>query len=330
MREQTVHSAEFRREHEPHWLRLEDLLKRMGKRGAPLTPEEIGELPQLYRTTLSSLSVARNYVLDQRLTAYLEALALRGYTAVYGPREGLGALARRAAARDFPITVRQAWVEVLMATLALLVGILAGWAMTAADPENFYAIVPGGLSGGRGPYASAAEMADSLRGQPITWESGQVFAAFLAGNNAAIALLAAALGLLLGVPTLLLLLYNGAMIGAMIAAFDVHGLATPFVAWLAVHGVTELGAIVLSGAAGLTIARGVLFPRPEETRLDAARRAGWRAGLMAAGAFVMLFIAAFLEAVMRQTIEPTMLRYAFGLATAVIWGLYFVRAGRGR
>lgn len=327
--EQDIHSARFRREREAAWLRLEALLERLSDRSAPPTPEELAELPKLYRITLSSLSVARSYVLDSRLTAYLEGLSLRAYLAIYAPRESFWALVRRALAADFPRAVRGAVPEIGVAALCLLIGVLAGRGMVLADPSLFASLVPDALAQGRGPDAPRAVMEATIRNDRIDARQLQAFALFLAQHNSAIALLAFGLGLAFGVPTVLLLLYNGALIGAMIAAFEGHGLLVPFLAWLAVHGVTELSAIVIAGAGGLTIARGVLFPDPRETRLASARRRGLRAGYLALGAVAMLFVAAALEGFVRQLVQPTDLRLLIGLTTAVLWGWYFRGAGRG-
>ncbi|TJV11100.1 MAG: stage II sporulation protein M, partial [Mesorhizobium sp.] len=72
--------ASFRREREADWQAFEALLARVEKR-APrtLSEEELLSLPLLYRSALSSLSVARATSLDSALIAYLESLSLRGY-----------------------------------------------------------------------------------------------------------------------------------------------------------------------------------------------------------------------------------------------------------
>jgi uncharacterized membrane protein SpoIIM required for sporulation len=181
------------------------------------------------------------------------------------------------------------------------------------------------LAGGRGPDQTRELMAKSLEGGVETAAAAQSFVLQLASHNAGIALLAAGLGIAFGLPTILLLAYNGAILGAMLAAFDVHGLLVPFIAWLSVHGVTELGAIIIAGAGGLAIARGLLFPKVDETRMAAARRHGMHGGFLAAGAFAMLFVAAFFEGVLRQAIEPTTARLMFGGATAIFWLWYFQR-----
>jgi len=72
--------ASFRSEREADWKAFEALLARVEKR-APrtLSEEELLSLPLLYRSALSSLSVARATSLDNALVGYLEALCLRGW-----------------------------------------------------------------------------------------------------------------------------------------------------------------------------------------------------------------------------------------------------------
>ena len=81
-----------------------------------------------------------------------------------------------------------------------------------------------------------------------------------------------ALGFALGVPTLLLLIQNGLMLGAFIALYDSRGLGFEIVGWLMIHGVTELGAIVLCGAAGLMLGYAIACSR-RASRLAQSRPA---------------------------------------------------------
>jgi len=73
MKELTLKSHRFRQEREAEWRKLEDILARAeASSAAKLSDEEIIALPVLYRSALSSLSVARAISLDQSLIAYLE------------------------------------------------------------------------------------------------------------------------------------------------------------------------------------------------------------------------------------------------------------------
>lgn len=319
----------FRSEREKSWRQLERLLGRLEAGDRPLTANELSELPRLYRTTLSSLSVARAYVMDRTLVAYLEALSLRAYLTIYAPRERLSGLMRAGALATFPRAVRALRAQMAAATLFMLVGACIGFALVRLEPSLFSGLVPDRLAGGRGPGAPHELMRNSLYDAPSVLAPLGTFTLELFAHNAAIALLAFGLGLAFGVPTILLLLYNGAILGAFVAAFHVQGLTVEFIGWLCVHGVTELLAIVIAAAGGLSIARGVLFPGARETRLDSARRQGLQAGLLAAGAVGMLVIAAVLEGVVRQVVTSDFARYCIGGLTAAFWWFYFAKRGLG-
>lgn len=326
-----LRSAEFRKGREQGWRRLDDLVTRVEKRGiASLSAEELQSLPLAYRATLSSLSVARSIALDRNLLAYLENLALRGYLAVYGPRAGILESLRRFLVRDFPAAVRGARWHMLVAALAILTGVLAGYMLVAADEDWFTALIPEALSGGRGPASTAADLrtGELFAPWPGFSEAFIVFANFLFRHNTVIGIMAFGLGIAAGVPTMLLLIYQGVLIGAMMALHANRGLLVDFLGWISIHGVTEIGAIVLCGGAGLVLAEKVLFPG-RTTRLDSLARHGRTAAGIAAGAVLLFFIAGLIEGGLRQLVATTDGRFAFAAVTAVLWLAYFL-SGRGR
>lgn len=311
--------ASFRAEREAQWRAFETLLDK-AERKSPrrLSEEELIQLPLLYRSTLSSLSVARSAVLDAQLLAYLEALSLRGYHYLYGAREQMGPRIARFFLTDWPAAIRSLWRETLVMLAVLAIGIVAGWRLVALDPIWFEAIV-GEMAQGRGPDASAG----SLR--QILYSSGDFlsgFAAYLFVHNAQIAILAFALGFAFGVPTVLLVATNGALMGAMLQVYFAKGLGWQFVGWLAIHGTTELFAIVLAGAAGLRIGTAIAFPGAL-SRIDAAARAGRTAGVAMVGVIVMLLIAGLLEGIGRQTIVDDLTRYLIGGGMLLLWCSYY-------
>ena len=80
-----VNATRFRAAHEADWTRLEELVSRLEKRSIrSLDDDDLLALPVLYRTTLSSLSVARDTSLDRALISYLEQLCTRAYFQIYG------------------------------------------------------------------------------------------------------------------------------------------------------------------------------------------------------------------------------------------------------
>lgn len=314
--------SSFRAEREAGWLEFQALLDR-AERKSPraLSEEELLLLPTLYRSTLSSLSVARAISLDAGLIAYLEALALRGYLFIYGVKEGLGKRLVRFFLADWPAAVRDLWRETWVSFALLVIGTIAGYRLVAANPAWFDAIIPGALAGGRGPGASAA----ALRAVLYDNGGGQFlsgFAVMLFTHNAQIALLAFALGFALAVPSCLLILMNGCLLGALVEVYVAKGLGWPLIGWLSIHGTTELFAITIAGAAGIRIGTRVAFPG-SETRLAAAARAGRVAATAMLGVVVMLFVAGLLEGIGRQRITSDAIRYTIGTTMLLLWLAYY-------
>ncbi|WP_420607161.1 stage II sporulation protein M [Novosphingopyxis sp.] len=315
-------AANFRAEREEDWAAFEALLGRLDKRGPKrLSEDELLQLPRLYRGTLSSLSLARAISLDQALIAHLEALSLRGYYRLYGNRAGLTGRVARFFLADWPAAVRALWRETLAMLALLLLGVGVGWALVASDPSWYAAFVPPELAQGRGPEVAAGPLREILFGGGgdgfLTGFAVQLFV-----HNSQVAILCFALGFAFGLPTILLVLYHGCMVGALLQIYAAKGLGVELGGWLFIHGTTELFAIVLAAAAGIRIGSAVAFPG-DRARIDAAAEAGRSAATAMVGVVVMLLVAGLLEGIGRQTITVTAARYAIGAFMLAGWCSYF-------
>jgi uncharacterized membrane protein SpoIIM required for sporulation len=129
-------------------------------------------------------------------------------------------------------------------------------------------------------------------------------------------------GVLGGVFTTVLVLYNGMMLGAFVAIHYRAGIQSELWGWILPHGITELLAIVLFGGIGLLFGRAVISPGVL-SRAESLKRAGIEAGQTCLGAGAMLVLAALVESYLRQSHLSTISRLAFAGATAVFWTLYF-------
>ncbi len=320
----TLKSAEFRKEREQSWQELELLLERARRRGVTsLAPGELERLPLLYRSALSSLSVARAIALDRHLLLYLEDLALRAYLVVYGPRtrllEGIGDFLRR----GFPAAVQAARWHIVVALLALMAGTAAGFLLTIGDEAWFSALVPASLAGERGPSSTRADL---LHGEiaapwPGFVTSFLTLANFLFQHNTVIGILCFSLGVLAGVPTLLMTAYQGLIFGAFLGLHYDRDLTLEFLGWVSIHGVTEFGAVILCSAGGLLVAEKILFPG-RYSRIESVAQSGGTAARIAVGAMLMFLVAAILEGGFRQLIQSTALRLCIGIGIGALWVMY--------
>jgi uncharacterized membrane protein SpoIIM required for sporulation len=317
-----LRSDRFRLAREDEWRRLEAIVSCMeAGRLRKLSDEDVLALPALYRTAASSLAVARETSLDAATIAYLEALVRRAWFQVYGPRQGFARWFARFLGGGLSQAVRSIWPDILIALAVMVAGVIAGWLLVSQDQEWYWTLVPSQFADTRVPGASRAVLLKAL-GTEDSAAGLSGFAAFLFQNNAGVSILAFALGFAFGVPTLMLLLKEMATLGAMMWLFAGQGLALEFTAWLAVHGTTELFAILLAGAAGLHVGRSMAFPG-DRSILTAAADAGRRAATVMAGVVLMLIFAAVLEAFPRQLVSGTWDRLLIGGAMLALWLAYF-------
>ncbi|WP_118132922.1 stage II sporulation protein M [Oceanicella sp. SM1341] len=324
-----LRSTRFRAEREPGWRRLESILERAERQGMrALSFEEARDLARLYREAVSALSVAREISLDAALRDYLEALCARACLAVYAPQETLSGLAGRFL-RGVPPAMRRSAPHLGLVLLVTFLGALVGWLLYFQDANWYYTLVPSGGGDPRGPDSPVGQLREVLEGEHDGPLDGlAAFASFLFSHNARIAIFCFSLGALAGVPTLLLCLYNGLSLGAFVALHADRGLGAEVAGWLSIHGVTEIGAILVAAAAGLRLGEAVLFPGPF-TRGDALRRQGRDAVKLALLAAMMLVVAALLEGFGRQLITDMHTRLAIGWGIGALWAGWFLLGGRG-
>jgi uncharacterized membrane protein SpoIIM required for sporulation len=319
-------SAQFRREREAAWRELEELLARLEKQGLEsLTAEELHRLPVLYRSAVSSLSVATAISLDKNLLDYLTALAGRAYIAVYGAKRRVGEAVADFFLVRFPWAVRRYFAFVLAAYALLGLGVLTGYRLTLADPERYYSLVGDDMAQGRNPAASTKELREVLYSgekEPLG-----LFATFLFTHNAKIGMVCFAVGFVAGVPVIYLLFVNGLGLGAMAALYQTRGLGGELWAWVLPHGVTELSAVCLCGAAGMAIGAALVFPG-RHTRMRNLALQGREVALLALGAVAMFLLAGLIEGVFRQVVHDVAVRWGLATLTLVFWTWYFLAVGR--
>jgi len=317
-----VNATRFRLAHETDWERLEQIVTRMEKRSiGSLSDEDLLALPALYRTTLSSLSVARDTSLDRALITYLERLCTRAYFQIYGVQTPAWRQLTRFFARSWPDSVRSLWRETLFTVVLTCGSAFLAYLLVRGDPSWFYSVIPEGMTEGRDPSASAEFLRSTLYDKPKDGWLG-AFATFLFTHNSQIAIFAFALGFAFAVPTVLLILYNGLTLGAFFEVFAAKGLGMNVIGWLMIHGTTEILAICIAGAAGIRLGMAIAFPG-RDSRMESIVQAGRVAATAMAGTVIMLAVAGLLEGVGRQTITSDSLRMLIGSAVLIAWLAYF-------
>ena len=206
--------------------------------------------------------MARDRDLDPDAVRTLNALCTRAYAALF--TDSAHARDARGATRCAPRSARPG--AQALAWSLLIAGMLLGGGLTWHDPVAVHALVPGGM--GYSPdqldqllvSPAAREEFFATKETPASFKA--VFGSFLFANNTRVGLLAFATGMLAGIPTVLLTLYNGIVLGAFASIFLHDPWPLAFLAWILPHGVPELTAITLCAAAGLQLGAAVAMPGP--------------------------------------------------------------------
>lgn len=330
MTEITIKSVQFQKEREDSWLELEEIITKVEKKGiGSLSSNEITRLPILNRYALSSLSVARSILLDQKLLQYLESLTRRSYLVVYGMQKRSISTLFSQFFLEFPRIVRRFKWAFLLSTFVFLAGAIVGYVSTMHEPDTYYSIVPPSLQGDRGPMASTETMRASLYNAGDNTMSDELiaFAASLFSHNAQIGLIAVALGILLGLPVFYLLFVNGEILGTFAAAFEMHNLSFEMWGWILPHGIPEIGAILLCGGAGLMLAQAILFPGTR-TRAENLAMSGRKVGVIVVGCIILFYFAGIIEGILRQVIHNNAIRYTMALTLFSLSTYYLLFVGR--
>jgi uncharacterized membrane protein SpoIIM required for sporulation len=153
-------------------------------------------------------------------------------------------------------------------------------------------------------------------------------AGFYVMNNVGIAFRCFATGILYGTGSIFFLVYNGLVMGTVVGHVTAVGHGQNILAFICGHAAYELGAIVISGAAGLRLGY-ALLATGNLTRLGSLRAAALGTVPLIAGAAAMLLVAAAVEAFWSPSSVPYPVKWAFGGASLVLVLAFWVFAARG-
>jgi uncharacterized membrane protein SpoIIM required for sporulation len=308
----------FLRSRHMRWQRLSDLLERIDQRGvAGLSAEEADEFFHLYRLTSSDLNLVQTRTGNPAVVDYLEGLVGRAYGCLAVPKRPAFFRPWWMILRHyFPAAVRAELPCLLLCAVVFLAGTVLGLAATTLSPKSADAFLSEEYLDERPAQRVARLESDERAGHSRITTTGahSVFTAFLFTHNIRVSIFAFALGLTFGIGTLVVLFYNGAMLGALAALYWADGVFTFFIAWVGPHGSLEIPCVLLAGTAGLLLAR-TQWRRGRGSIVAQIREIRPRMVDLLVGAATLLVIAGSIEGGFSQINAPT-LPYALKIAVA--------------
>lgn len=300
------------------WDRLDELSSRAGRGLRRLTPGEVDELVENYQRVSSHLSHARVAYADPALTARLTRLVSQANGVIYASRSRTMRAVADFFAWRFPAAVWQSGRFVAVSAALLLVPALAVGAWIATSDEALEASAPDAV---REAYLEE-DFEDYYSSEPATQ-----FATEVTVNNIQVAITAFATGVLLCLPAALLLAFNGANVGFAGGLFADAGELGKFFGLILPHGLLELTAVVVAGAAGLRLGWAVIAPG-DRTRGQAVGSEARQSGVIALGLVLAFAVAGLIEGFITGRGVPTGLRVGVGVAAEIAFVTWVVVQGR--
>ena len=314
----------------PAWRELEDTLDALER--DPLRRLSLPELRRfhyLYERVSSDLGKVSTFAAQPEIRHYLERLVARAYGEIHETRD----MPHRFRpwywlTQVFPVTFRRHSRAFALSLALTVLGSLFGGLAVAVDPAAKDIVMPfEHLLQHPAQRVAQEERAVSDRLHGVKAQG----AAWYIRNNTQVAVTTLALGITWGVGTVLVLLTNGVMLGAVCADYIMAGETSFLLGWLLPHGSIELPAIILAGQAGLVLAGALIGWRRRVTLKARLRAVTPDLVTLVAGVALMLVWAGIVESFLSQYHKPVLpygLKIAFGLVELGALALFLGRSGR--
>lgn len=314
----------------PCWMELESMLKMMeDEPGWRLKLDQVQRFQYLYDRTAAGLGKIVTFASEPETRHYLEALVARAYGEIHETRDKPQRIHPFFwFTNTFPQTFRR-HIRAFWLSLAItLAGCAFGGLAIAFDPESKAVLMPfSHLMGNPSERVAREEKAshDRLADRKST------FSAFLMTHNTKVSVFTMALGATWGVGTILMLFYNGVILGAVIIDYVLAG-QTPFlVGWLLPHGSFEIPAILIAGQAGLMLGGALIGWGKRITFRERLRSIAGDIVTLICGVAILLIWAGFVESFLSQYHEPVIpyaVKISFGVIELTLLCFFLARSGK--
>lgn len=300
--------------HRPAWDRLDALIKRRRR----LSGAEVDELVDLYQRVSTHLSIVRSASTDAVLVGRLSGLVARARSVVTGAHAPLWSEFIRFWTVSFPVVAYRCgrwWLGTAAAFLAVTV-VIAIWVSGNAEVRDVI-----------GTPSDIDHLVNNDFAAYYSENPAGSFALRVWVNNAWVAAQCIGFAILLGLPIPYILFQNAANLGVAAGLMFDAGRGDVFLGLLTPHGLLELTAVFLAGAAGMRLGWTVIAPghRPRGQVLAEQGRA---VVSVAVGLVVVLLISGLIEALVTPAPLPTAVRVGIGVTAEIAFLAYVVHFGR--
>ena len=277
------------------------------------------KLNDLFVQITDDLSYSRTFYPNRSVRVYLNGLAQRIFFNIYKNRRSRARRLLTFWTDELPHLIYESRPEFRTSFLIFLLACLIGVVSSAMDSQFANVIL------GDTYVEMTVENIESGDPMAVYKEKGAFGMSLgITLNNLFVAFLTFVMGVFFTVGTVAILIRNGIMLGAFQYFFIERGLFWDSFLTIWIHGTLEISAIIIAGAAGITMGKGLVFPGTY-TRVQSFQRSARRGIKIMIGIAPIIIMACFIEGYLtRHTDALPIVRAGFILACLAFVLLYFV------
>lgn len=277
------------------------------------------KLNELYVQITDDLSYSRTFYPNRSVRVYLNGLAQKIFFSIYKNRKSHSGRLVHFWTDELPQMVYEARREFILSFGVFGLAVLVGMLSAAMDNEFVEVIL------GEEYVNMTLENIESGDPMAVYKQKGAFGMALgITMNNLFVSFLCFVMGILAGIGSIGVLIRNGIMLGSFQYFFIERDLFQESFLTVWMHGTLEISAIIIAGAAGITMGKGLVFPGTY-TRTQAFQRSARRGLKIMIGITPIIIMAGIIEGYLtRYTETPDAIRLFFILVCLAFVLLYFV------
>ncbi len=288
------------------WLETEKLLASDSGKQDP------DRLAELFIQLTDDLSYSKTFYPNSRTTQYLNSVTAHIHQTVYKNKKEKKQTVLKFWKFEFPEILFRRRKELLFSFLIFFIAVTIGVISSAGD-SGFIRLILGDS------YVNMT-LENIEKGDPLAVYKKMNGVDMFLGitfNNIRVSFLAFIAGLFLPIGTVLILLYNGIMLGSFHYFFYERELLFEAITIVWIHGTLEIAAVIIAGSAGIILGNSILFPKTY-SRIQAFRNASVEGVKIIIGLIPFFITAGFVESfVTRFTKMPVVINLLFISASTV-------------
>ena len=313
----------------PFWTELETVLSKIENDAFyKMDVKGCKRIYFLYQRISTDLVRVSTLAHEPQLTQYLESLLSRAYKVIYSSKTNTKGFSYKYwFLNTFPQTFRKHINAFILALIVTLAGSLFGGILVSVDSEAKQVIIP--FQHLANSPEHRVEKEETREDDPMSGRQSS-FSAYLMTNNIRVSILVLILGITFGIGTLIILFYNGVILGAVAADYILAGKSVFLAGWLLPHGSIEIPAILLAGQAGIMLAAALIGSDKKISFKNRLLNISNDLVTMIAGVSILLIWAGFIESFLSQYHEPVLpysFKIIFGLIELFLLFFFLFKSG---